>query len=101
MPTVQPTVQQDEDIKSLTFAVGRLAGAVEAQTSRLNRTDDFIDTHFRELNAKFDSTVTPIVSRVTIIEAQRGRFAWPTASVGALIGALVSAFTTHFLGKVP
>lgn len=96
-----PTDKSDEDIKSLTFQVGRLAGAVEAQTSRLNRTDDFIDTHFRELNAKFDSTLAPVVTRVTVIEAQRGRFAWPTAGISAMIGSIVAAFVTHFISKGP
>lgn len=94
MPT-----DRDEDLKNLTFSVGRLAGAVEALTSRLNRTDDFIDKHFSELNTTISTLFPPLIARVTVIEAQRGRFSYPASGIGAIAGALVGAFTAHFLGK--
>ena len=92
-----PSANDGEEIKTLTFAVGRLAGAVEALTSRLNRTDEFIDTHFRDLNTKVDGLLIPlnthvtlIDKRVTTIEAQRGRIAIPASVFGAISGTTLA-----------
>lgn len=95
-PTSNDEVKQD--VNHLTLTVGRLSGAVEALTSRLNRTDDFIDSHFRDLTKELKDTLIPLATRVTIIEAQRGRIAIPASVFGAVVGAITSGFIVHFWG---
>jgi hypothetical protein len=85
------------------YLVGRLSGAVEMLMSRMNRSDDFVDKGFKELHSKMDQkidqTITPLVTRVTTIEARQGRVAIPATGIGAIVGAVIAAFTSHWLSK--
>ena len=87
---------ETNDVKDLQYQVGRLAGAVEALVSRMNRQDDWLGGQFGGLNTKIDNHLIPLNSRVTVIEAQRGRVAIPSAGIGAIVGAFASALLGHF-----
>jgi hypothetical protein len=93
----------EADIKSLTFTVGRLAGAVEALTSRLNRTDEYIDDHFQSLKSELTTATGEIKTmigghgeRLTKVEAVQ----WKVSGAVGLAASVIIAGLSGWVGKI-
>jgi hypothetical protein len=88
--------QVSDEITKLTYSVGRLSGAVEALTSRLNRTDDYIDKHFTDLKSELKVMIGDHNARLTHVE----RAHWKVSGAVGLVASIVIAGLSGWISKI-